>query len=50
MFIDREKEPDKLVEEAKVEQAKSGYPTCPHCHMEIQADASRCPHCQHDLT
>lgn len=47
MFIDREKE---MVEEEKVDQAKSGYPTCPGCHLEVEPDASPCPHCGRDLT
>ena len=49
-MIEHEKEVEKLVEEGKAEKAQSGYPRCPACHMEIQPDASACPHCGRDLT
>lgn len=49
MLNDREQEGDRRAEEAKATEAKAGYPTCPKCHLEIQADAPRCPHCGHSL-
>lgn len=50
MLDERGKEAEKLVQEAKVDEAKAGYPTCPHCHLEIQPEASTCPHCGHTLS
>jgi predicted RNA-binding Zn-ribbon protein involved in translation (DUF1610 family) len=49
MTLDRDQEAEKLVEEAKAEEAKATYPTCPSCHLEIQPDAPRCPHCGRSL-
>ena len=50
MLIDREKEPDKAMVDQEVQEAKSGFPQCPSCKLEVQSDASNCPHCGHDLT